>query len=80
MAATKENGEIDIININTKEIEFILQGHTELIVTICAVYTENIGEHIIATGAYDYTLRIWNIFNKKCMLVVKDVGYMKVHL
>ena len=76
MAAAKENGEINIINLYNREIEFTLEGHTELITTICAVDTENIGEHIIATGAYDQTLRIWNIINKECICVVKDDDYI----
>ena len=76
MVAAKDNGEIDIINLYNREIEFTLKGHTELIVTICAVDTENLGEHIIATGAYDHTLRIWNIINKECICVVKAVGYI----
>ena len=77
IAATKENGEIDIINIYTKEIEFVLQGHTQRIVAICAIDTENIGEHIIATaGAYDHTIRIWNILTKKCICLLEDAGYI----
>ena len=79
MAAAKENGEIDIINLYNREIEFTLKGHTELIATICAVDTENIGEHIIATGAYDQTLRIWNIINKECIYVVKEIGYGDIY-
>ena len=31
MAAAKDNGEIDIINLYNREIEFTLEGHTELI-------------------------------------------------
>ena len=84
IAATKENGEINIINIYTKEIEFILQGHKQRIVAICAIDTENIGEHLIATGAgsYDHTIsichtiRIWNILTKKCIGEVDNKGYI----
>ena len=79
IAATKENGEIDIINIYNKEIEFILQGHRRHIVAICGIDTENIGEHLIATGAagsYDHTIRIWNILTEECIGEVDNKGYI----
>ena len=75
IAGTKDNGEIDIINIYTLEIEFILHGHTRAIVVICGIDTGNIGEHIIATaGAYDHSIRIWNLLTKKCIREVNNVG------
>ena len=77
MAATKENGEIDIINYYSREIEFTLEGHTELIVAICGIDTGNIGEHIIATAAYDNSIRIWNLLNRECINVInvaEEVG------
>ena len=78
MAATKENGEIDIFNLYTREIEFTLIGHTKNIVAICTIDTGNINEHIIATAAYDHTIRIWNILNKECISVIKCSGYISV--
>ena len=75
IAGTKNNGEIDIINIYTLEIEFILQCHTRAIVAICGIDTGNIGEHIIATaGAYDYSIRVWNLLTKECIWGVNNVG------
>ena len=78
MAATKENREFDIINLYTKEIEFTLKGHTKNIVAICTIDTGNINEHIIATAAYDHTIRIWNILNKECISVIECSGYISV--
>ena len=74
MAATKYNGEIDIINLYSREIEFTLTGHTKKIVAICAIDTENIREHIIATVSYDHTIRFWNILNRECIRVVKGIN------
>ena len=74
MAATKYNGEIDIINLHSREIEFTLKGHTEKIVAICAIDTENIREHIIATVSYDHTIRFWNILNRECMRVKEGIN------
>ena len=75
IAGTKDNGEIDIINIYTLEIEFILPGHKTAIVAICGIDTGNIGEHIIATaGAYDHSIRIWNLLTKECIREVNNVS------
>ena len=74
MAATKYNGEIDIINLNSSKINFTLTGHTKKIVAICAIDTENIREHIIATVSYDHTIRLWNILNRECIRVVKGIN------
>ena len=74
MAATKGNGEIDIINYYSREIEFTLKGHKKDIVAICAIDTENIGEHIIATAANDLTIRVWNILNHECLHVIDETG------
>ena len=75
IAGTKNNGEIDIINIYTLEIEFTLQCHTRAIVAICGIDTGNIGEHIIATaGEYDHSIRIWNLLTKECICEVNNVG------
>ena len=74
MAATKYNGEIDIINLYSREIEFTLTGHTKKIVAICAIDTENIREHIIATVSYDHTIRFWNILNRECIRVKEGIN------
>ena len=75
IAGTKDNGEIDIINIYALEIEFILPGHKIAIVAICGIDTGNIGEHIIATaGAYDHSIRVWNLLTKECIREVNNVG------
>ena len=75
IAGTKDNGEINIINIYTQEIEFILQCHKIGIVAICGIDTGNIGEHIIATaGAFDYSIRIWNLLTKECIREANNAG------
>ena len=75
IAGTKNNGEIDIINIYTQEIDFILQCHTKVIVAICGIDAGTIGEHIIATaGEHDHSIRIWNLLTKECIREVNNVG------
>ena len=75
IAGTNDYGEIDIINIYTQEIEFILPGHKIAIVAICGIDTGNIGEQIIATaGAYDHSIRIWNLLTKECIREVNNVS------
>ena len=75
IAGTKDNGEIDIISIYTQEIEFILPGHKIAIVAICGIDTGNIGEHIIATaGAFDHSIRVWNLLTKERIHVLNNVG------
>ena len=76
MAAAKDNGEIDIIDLLSARIEFTLEGHTGQVVGICVINTENINEHIIATGAEDNTIRIWNLLNKECIRILEGVGIL----
>ena len=55
MAVTNVNGEIDIINLISKEIKSTLEGHRSQIQAICAIETDDINKQIIATSANDQT-------------------------
>ena len=70
MAGTRENGEIDIINIILREIEFTLYGHTRSIVTIYSIPIPNYDKHIIASGSYDKTIRVWDLESRECLTVL----------
>ena len=52
MAATKDNGEIDLINYQSKEIDFTLKDHTKDIIAICPINTGNIGETYNSYGCF----------------------------
>ena len=43
---------------------------------VCTVHCNRFDEHVIATGSYDETLRVWDVRKASCPLVTEEVRNM----
>lgn len=59
----KDNGSIDVWNLETYECIKVLEGHKNLVASV-AVSSDG---HYAVSGGYDRTLRIWNLISGDCL-------------
>jgi WD40 repeat protein len=59
---------INIFDLKKNQIRFTLDGHTDSLNCICVTGD---GKRIIS-GAHDYTLKIWDIDKRMCLLTFRD--------
>ena len=65
------NNDSNYVNNHKYKCIKTLEGHENKIVSLIQLNSGN-----IATGSYDYSIRIWNIENWKCILKFYEIGYV----
>jgi len=69
IAANSHTSKIDIYDIESKAVEYSLEGHTAKIRSLI-MYEDN-GKLFLISGSYDMTIKVWDVSAKSCVATLE---------
>ncbi len=56
VASGLNDNSVRIINVNSNQVEFVLNGHEQPVICLAAL-----PDKILASGSFDFTINMWNL-------------------